>query len=264
MGDNIDSQFCDLLQQILIEGWDVDSRNEATKRLEGCVLEFKTTPLISVRKTAWKNALREMEWFLSGSNNINDLDERVRHWWKPWANSRGFIWNNYGQQLRRNGCDQIKYAIDTLKNHPNSRRNVISTWHTADMIAPETPITNCHGTVIQLFVNPYDRVDMIMYQRSTDMILGVPHNFIQYWAFLQYLAHQSGRKVGKFTWIGGDCHIYKSHFDIAQEMVKVGHDNVIHTPKLIYKPTSDDFKAEDFSLDSSYKPIIKKSVNMVV
>ena len=35
------------------------------------------TPLISVRKTAWKQALQEMEWFLSGSDNIGHLPAAV-------------------------------------------------------------------------------------------------------------------------------------------------------------------------------------------
>jgi thymidylate synthase len=220
-----------------------------------------------VRRTAWKNALREMEWFLSGSNNINDLHEKVRHWWEPWANNAGHINNNYSIQLksfvgRDTVVDQVKYMIDTLINHPNSRRNVITTWNTADMTSMITPITNCHGTVIQAFVEPGDKLCLTMYQRSADIVLGVPHNWIQYWAFMQYLCYQTGLRLGNLTWLGGDCHIYQDHYEMANKIID--HEDVTDIPHLEYNPSGDIFKAEDFSLDGKYKPLINENLKMTV
>ena len=80
---NIDKQYQDLLGKILGYGHYINSRNSITKRLGTQMLQFDSTPIITVRKTSWKLALREMEWFLSGSNNINDLHSSVHNWWKP-------------------------------------------------------------------------------------------------------------------------------------------------------------------------------------
>lgn len=159
--------------------------------------------------------------------------------------------------------DQLDIAIDKLKNDPYSRRNVITTWIPQHVNAGLINPTNCHGSIIQFFVNSDNTVDMTMYQRSADVMLGVPHNWIQYWALLQYLCHQSGREVGKFTWTGGDIHIYEKHFEAAD---KVRYSNISHieTPTLTYNPTSDNFKAEDFSLDGEYKPLIKESLELIV
>ena len=271
----VDENYKYILNKIICEGETISGRNGDTESLLGQRLVFYGTPLVSVRRTAWKLALREFEWFLSGSNDINDLHESVRHWWEPWANESGYIHNNYSKQFRdfaghgHNGgarycdsTDQVQYLIDQLKNDPHSRRNVITTWHTHDMVSPKTPITNCHGSMIQVRVNSSNEIDMIMYQRSADMILGVPHNWIQYHAFMLYLAHQSGRKVGSFTWLGGDCHIYEEHLDIAEEIIDTDTGDVT-TPELIYTPTSNDFKADDFKV-TGYKPILKKSPKMVV
>lgn len=265
------------LKTILTTGSELKTRNSVVKRKKNLLVTFNETPLVSIRRTAWKNALREMEWFLSGSCNINDLHPKVRHWWEPWANERGTIPNNYSEQFKNfagipyedglSDCqttDQIEYMIQTLKNHPQSRRNVITTWNTTDMLSPETPITNCHGTVIQAFVEPDDdSVHLTMYQRSCDMVLGVPHNWIQYWALLEWISHQSGRNVGSFTWIGGDCHIYKDHYEMSDEIVNTDLSNA-SIPDLIYSPSENNFKANDFYLSDKYEPIIKKSVNMVV
>lgn len=267
--NTIDRQYIDLIEDITIEGQDIKSRNSMTRRVTTKQILFTSTPLVSVRRTAWKHALREMEWFLSGSNNIKDLDESVRHWWEPWTVD-GFVFHNYGTQFRHShgsdpykSFDQIKNSIELLKKDPNSRRNIITTWNSNDMNHPATPITNCHGSIIQFFVNPDNTVDMTMYQRSADVMLGVPHNWIQYWAFLQYMCHQSGRDVGKFMWLGGDVHIYENHFQAAEECRNTAISH-IETPILTYTPTSDSFKAEDFTLVGNYKPLIKKSLELIV
>lgn len=272
------AQFAVLLEDILACGEEITTRNSVTMRKCNLMATFKQTPLVTLRKTAWKNALREFEWFMSGSNDIKDLHPSVHHWWEPWANESGYIHNNYSKQFRRfdgagfgptmvpKSVDQIEYMINSLKNHPFSRRNVITTWHTHDMMSPVTPITNCHGTLIMAGVDLKDRVNLTMVQRSADMVLGLPHNWIQYWAFIHYLAHQSGRKVGEFTWFGHDNHIYQDHEMVAHEIIDAVHngDHADVMPKLVYNPTSDDFKADDFTMENDVKPVVTTKIKMTV
>jgi thymidylate synthase len=218
---------------------------------------------------------------MSGSSNIKDLHPSVHKWWKPWADENGEISNNYSHQLRRfDGVDkgqlpsglstpvpyefdQVAHLMNAIKNHPYGRRSVITTWNPADMAHSMTPITNCHGTTIQAFVDPDNSLHLTMYQRSSDMVLGMQHNWVQYWAFLIYLANHCGRDVGSFTWIGGDCHIYEVHYDAAKNICDTASGHV-QTPQLVYTPTSDQFLADDFTLSADYKPLIKKSLPMVV
>lgn len=274
------TQFAVLLEDILACGQEITARNSITRRKCNLVATFKETPLVTLRKTAWKFALREFEWFMSGSSNINDLHPSVHHWWSPWADKNGEIKNNYSKQFRdfagrdvfrgHTGgvvrCDQVVYLIKSLKNHPYSRRAVITTWNTADMVQPETPITNCHGSLIMVNVDLQNRVNLTMVQRSADMVLGLPHNLIQYWSFIHYLAHQSGRKVGEFTWFGHDAHIYQDHIDVAHEIIDAVHngDHANVMPELVYNPTSEDFKADDFTMKNDVKPVVTTKIKMTV
>lgn len=270
---NPNKQFQGLLKNILENGDDIVTRNAPVIRKINLNATFDKTPLISLRTTAWKSALREFDWFMSGSSNINDLHPSVHKWWEPWADKDGEILNNYGAQFRQfyGSCrtggtviqDQVAYLQNSIKNHPFSRRAVITTWNTADMVNPKTPITNCHGSLIQTFVEPDNSLHLTMYQRSSDMILGLPHNLIQYWAFLQYLAYHGKREVGTFNWIGGDCHIYEDHVEMVDKMINLDVD-LIEDIELIYNPTSKDFKADDFSLSKKYNPIIRESLRMTV
>jgi thymidylate synthase len=162
--------------------------------------------------------------------------------------------------------DQVDRCINLLKTDPYSRRNVITTWIPQHVHNGLINPTNCHGTTIQAFVDTQDKVHLTMYQRSADMVLGVPHNFIQYWAFMLYLAKQAGYQPGSLLWVGGDCHIYPDHEDMVYKMRKEVEDKkqTYEVPNLIYTHTSDELKADDFSLDIKYEPIIKESLKMTV
>lgn len=249
-----------------LKGPEIITRNSVVRRVRNFMYSFTSTPLVSARRTSWKNAIREMEWFLSGSNRIADLHPSVHSWWEPWANEDGLVPANYSAQFRgfhgyEDYIDQIHYLVEGIKHHPFSRRNVITTWHTQEMADPETPITNCHGTVIQCFVDPDRSLHLTMYQRSADIILGLPHNWIQYWAFLLWLAEVTGTTAGSFTWVGGDCHLYQEHYGMAQKILAAGFAPPI---ELVYNPTSDRFQAADFSLDKPYEPEITERVKMIV
>jgi thymidylate synthase len=270
-GAYADRAYQGILSRLLNYGKAVTTRNSRVLRGVAETVEFHTTPLVSVRKTSWKNALREWEWFMSGSANIRDLHPDVRHWWEPWVKG-GVVWNNYSAMFRRSGrddwYDQIEYLVDGVRRHPYSRRNLITTWETERMADPITPITNCHGTVIQAFVDPPEAahrpgaLTLVTYQRSADVVCGLPHNWLQYFAFLLWLAHRTGHVAKALVWIGGDVHLYEQHFDIAHEVLAAATETP--GPRLVYTPTSEDFKADDFALDREYRPKVLTRAEMVV
>lgn len=261
---NINRAYQGLIYGTMTYGFETFTRNAIRKRfITSSPIVIDSTPLITVRKTAWKSALREWEWFMSGSDNIKDLHESVRKWWSPWADTNGRVRFNYGYQFRfwENYLDQIEWLIDNIIKHPMSTRNIISTWNLSDMIHDECRITNCHGTMIQCFVDGNNALHLKTYQRSVDTICGLPHNWIQYWAFLMWLSHRTGKKVGNLIWIGGDVHIYEQHYEIAKKMMEIIPS---FPPELIYTPVGTEFKAENFSLDREYEYTLNETVEMVV
>lgn len=258
--------FKGFLDTILQTNDKITTRNSEVYRDIGLSAFFNHTPLITIRRTAWMNALREWEWFMSGSCNISDLHPSVHSWWKPWADENGIINNNYSKQFR--SCtgadgtyDQISGVIEGVKKHPFSRRNIITTWHGYDMNDSRTPITNCHTSLLQFFVKK-DKLYFITNQRSSDMLLGLPHNLIQSWAFLLFMAKATGYEAGGFTWVGGDCHIYMDHVEMAKKIIDYKEEIPQNT--LIYKGDGQVFKASDFELQDKYEPIFKESLKMTV
>lgn len=248
-----DYQYRDLLMLAMTDGDFVTARNAETQRLfDAPPMIFTETPLITTRKTAWKMALREMEWFLSGDPQC---PAELLPWWQDQLDPNGcFYFCGYGQQLRAwdEWFDQVQYLIDGLKAHPTSRRHILTTWNAGEMKDiteinrnPATP-TTCHTTIAQFFVRS-GHLYMTSYQRSADILLGLPHNLIQSWALLLWLCYQTDLRPGHLRWLLGDAHIYQepTHLQCAREIV-----DAIPSPcdaTLLYVPANKtEFRASDF------------------
>ena len=253
--------YAALLKEIIKEGDEVTTRNsDVYSHFNLPNTTFTSAPLVTVRKTAWKKALREMEWFLSGERKC---PEELLDWWdgQLHPHTKEYI-DGYSEQLRSSiytdygdswAFDQVEFIQKALKENPNSRRLLMSVWNPGSMANitdsndnPNTP-TCCHSIVVQFFVrNGY--LSMKTYQRSADMLLGVPHNWIQSWAMLMWFAHHAGLKVGSMTWMWGDAHIYKeeSHLQTVSKILEAQAEDC--PVELVYTPTTDAFKASDFSI----------------
>ena len=260
---NVNNEYQWLLSTILNDGDRITTRNHnAISDISGIGASFDHFPLVTLRKTAWKKAIREMEWFMSGNSKCPD---DLLDWWDGQLNPNGCYYFGYSTQFRdftgwESYFDQVAFVLNALKKHHNSRRIIMTTWHSEEMAKitkanqnPNTP-TCCHGTVIQFFVRN-GKLSIHTYQRSADMLLGVPHNWVQYWALLLYFAYHSSLEVGKLVWTFGDAHIYDdpSHLDCVKEILKgqLSKDK----PELIYKYSGEvdhvglpAFKSCDFSI----------------
>lgn len=282
---NTDRKYADLIHDVFTFGERVPSRQGGTTVSANTLfMTFASTPLVMLRRTAWKNALREWEWFMQGTDRVDRLHDKVRHWWNPWGEKHGGrVKYNYGMQFRHahgwheaneafegrvaKGFDQIEALVTGIREHPYGRRHVLTTWNASDMASKECPITNCHGTVVQFFRSE-SRLDMTMYQRSCDMILGVPHNWVQYWAFLLWVCGRVDAQPGRFKWIGGDCHIYEEHVDVARRICDAAEvwSPRLPSPVLHHKaPGCEFFRADDFEMRNPVtEPAITDEVRMVV
>jgi thymidylate synthase len=126
-------------------------------------------------------------------------------------------------------------------------------------------ISNCHSTLVQFFVR-FGTLYMTSYQRSADLLLGVPHNWLQSWALLLWFAHHSNLDVGHLLWLFGDAHIYQepSHLDTIEAIKSVLPYYKLYEKnpfKMVYNfgggyddKNTPIFRAEDFTLEGTVPP----------
>lgn len=263
MRTTADKIYLALLQEVIKNGDEVTTRNSDVYthwNLPNVV--FDKFPLITLRKTAAMKAIREMEWFLSGDG---ECPEVLLDWWNGQLSPEGSLEDGYSHQFRKSCMydaeegefalfDQVNFIAEAIKTNPNSRRLLMSIWNPGEMARitetnenPNTP-TCCHSIVVQFFVRN-GKLNMKTYQRSADMLLGVPHNWVQSWAMLTYFANRAGLEVGSMTWMWGDAHVYKheSHLEVVSTLLE-GQYDFDASLELAYQPTSEEFLASDFSI----------------
>jgi thymidylate synthase len=185
-------------------------------------------PLLTTKRVPLRAVAVELLWFLRGSTNNNDLLAERVHIWDAWADASGELGPIYGKQWRRwegpNGVvvDQIANLVRDIAAvkadpwHYAARRLMLTAWNPADMPPPTTP-TGCH-TFAQFNVTD-GKLSCHLYQRSADMLLGVPFNIASYALLTHLFAKVTGLAVGTYTHSFGDAHIYENHFAQVDEQL---------------------------------------------
>jgi len=266
-----EKQYLEILENILDHGENREDRTGvgtisifSPQKIE--VFLDQGFPLLTTKKMAWINMIDELLWFLSGKSNINDLPNRTKHWWKPWADENGDLGPVYGVLWRKwpykdKKIDQLLNLINSIKNNPYSRRHILTTWHPGELENQALP--PCHGLVIQFYVDKDRQLSCSVYQRSADCFIGLPHNIASYSLFLMMIAQVCELTPYKLSYLVGDAHIYNNHID----QVKLQLSREPKTgPKMIINPeikNIDDFKYEDFKLEGyEHHPAIKGEVSV--
>ena len=288
MSQHADLQYRDLLADILEHGDPrLDRTGVGTRAVFGRLCRFDcsdgTVPILTTKRIYWKTAVKEMLWFLTGGTNLQPLlRENVRIWtdW-PLAKYReatgeaiaqaeferriveddafaarwGELGPVYGRQWRRwtgpdgREHDQIGSLIETLRTNPASRRMLFHAWNVPEIGAMALP--PCH-LLYQYHVSSAGRLSCILYQRSADVLLGVPFNWTGAAALLLLLAQQADLVPGELVWVGADTHLYANHERQARE--QLGREpRPSPTLRLARRASIDDYRIEDFTLEG-YDP----------
>lgn len=284
-----EQSYLDLMADILARGDErVDRTGVGTRSLFGSMMRFDlsdgTVPILTTKRVYWKMAVKEMLWFLSGGTNIRPLlQEKVTIWtdWPLAAYRRetgeaisqaafeqrivedeafaarwGELGPVYGKQWRRwvgpdgREHDQIATLIKGLVETPASRRLLFHAWNVAELGGMALP--PCH-MVYQYHVTSDGRLNGLMYQRSCDVLLGLPFNLTGAVALQAMLAQQAGLRLGEFVWMGGDVHLYLNHLDAAREQLS-RPPRPLPRLTLARRPDSiDGYRIDDFVLEG-YDP----------
>lgn len=247
-------QYLDLLQRVLDEGQvKHDRTGTGTKSVFGHQMRFNLEegfPVLTTKKLHLKSIIYELIWFLKGDTNARYLQENGVRIWNEWADPDGNLGHIYGYQWRswpdyKGGfIDQISNAVNDIKNNPDSRRIIVSSWNVADLDNMNLP--PCHA-FFQFYVCN-GRLSLQLYQRSADIFLGVPFNIASYALLLKMMAQVCGLKAGDFIHTLGDAHIYLNHMEQVQ--LQLSRDPR-PLPEMLINPSIDnifDFKYEDFEL----------------
>ena len=211
-----------LLEQIIQTGVSKEDRTgTGTLSIFGPQLRFDLNegfPLLTTKKVHFKSVVYELLWFITGSTNVQYLQENGVSIWDEWADAEGELGPVYGKQWRRwqkpdgSTVDQLAEVVDQLRRNPDSRRLLVSAWNVADIHSMALP--PCHA-FFQFYVAD-NKLSCQLYQRSADVFLGVPFNIASYALLTHMVAQVCGLGVGEFVHTMGDAHLYSNHLEQAK------------------------------------------------
>ena len=182
-------------------------------------------PALTLRRTALKSAMDEVLWiYQRKSNNIRDLKPHI---WDEWADETGSIGKAYGYQVGVKShypdgdFDQMDRVLKDLRENPYSRRIMTNLYTFADL--SEMNLYPCaFNAIYNVTQEPGDdrpTLNMLLVQRSQDVLAANNWNVCQYAILLMMVAQVSGMNAGELVHMIADAHIYDRHVGVVRELI---------------------------------------------
>lgn len=223
-------------------------------------------PALTLRRTALKSAMDEILWiYQKKSNNINDLNSHI---WDQWADESGSIGKAYGYQIAQKShypegdFDQMDRVLYDLEHTPFSRRIMTNMYTFADLhqmnLYPCAYSVTYNVTQGEGGEKPV--LNMVLMQRSQDILAANNWNVCQYAILLMMVARHVDMVAGELLHVIVDAHIYDRHVDIVRELIErpqypAPRVSLNSNVKNFYDFTTDDLIVEDYNHGPQVKNI---------
>lgn len=223
-------------------------------------------PALTLRKTALKSCMDEVLWiYQRKSNNIHDLKPHV---WDEWADEDGSIGTAYGYvvgekfEFKGEQIDQMDYVLKQLKETPYSRRIMTNLYQFHDLATGHLDPC-CYSATYNVTKDAASGklvLNMVLNQRSQDVLAANNWNVCQYAILLMMVAQVNDMIPGELIHVIADAHIYDRHVDAIKELLsreEYPAPKVRLNPEVkdFYQFTTDDLIVEDYVAGEQIKNI---------
>lgn len=172
--------------------------------------------------------------------------------WRRWPHYVPIGEAGDGETLYRRdskGIDQMAALVDSLRTNPGSRRHLFTGWNVAELDTMALP--PCHMTY-QFHVTGAGELSCLLFQRSCDVVLGLPFNLFAAAMLTAMLGQQTGLTPRELIWSGGDTHLYSNHMEAVEQQLSrtpAGEPRfeILRHPDSLFHYRIDDFLVRDYS-----------------
>lgn len=274
-----DTQYRDRLAYILEHGVRVTSQQgvDALTVIAPPPMHFKLEngfPMITERsvKGFWKGSIGEICAFINGARTLEELEAYGCKFWTAWgtpekAAKRGLEVGDLGPgsygaafhdfpTSEGTSYNQIQNIVEQMIEFPHLRTHFISPWIPQYIIRgtgkqQKVVVAPCHGWIHLRIID--NKLTLHMFQRSSDVPVGLPSNMIQYAALLMMFAHVTNTEPYEFVHSASDAHIYVDQIPMVEELL--ARESKPFPTVTMTNPHDSifDFRKDDFEL-SDYDP----------
>lgn len=242
---DMEYQYLNILNVLMNKNKFRETRNQKTISKFSTIMKYDLEfgfPLLTTKKMFFRGIVEELLFFIRGDTDVSLLNNKGVKFWNANTTEEfikktglklkkfdmgpmyGFQWRHYGasykgkdEEYKGQGFDQLSKVIKEIKNNSSSRRIVITTFNPA--AADKGVLYPCHSLMVQFYIND-NKLSMTCYNRSSDVLLGLPFNIASSALLLTLIAKVTNNKPGELSIHLGDYHIYKSHVDAVKKQLE--------------------------------------------
>lgn len=172
---------------------------------------------------------RELDWYVSGSLNVNDIPGGAPSIWKQVSSSEGLINSNYGFLfLSEENGNQLDHVVKHFLADPGTRR--ATAVYTRPSIHKEWNFDGMSDFICTNAVQYLIRdglLHVVVQMRSNDIVFGYRndyawHRFAQRVVIDELMLHGIEVAAGPIIWNAASLHIYARHFWMLDHFIQTG------------------------------------------
>ena len=219
--ETVDDLMRKVVEVILASGSHILTGKGECTEITGTLLEL-TNPLARLSRTETRgklfSPLGELCWYLARSKQLDFIEYYIPAYKESAEN--GEIPGAYGPRLFNwNGINQRANVAARLKKNPNTRRAAIQLFDAADIDVKHKDIP-CTCTL--QFLLRKGELNLIVYMRSNDAYLGLPHDIFCFTMLQEIVARDVSAQLGTYKHVVGSLHLYDKNQEKAQQFLNEG------------------------------------------
>lgn len=227
--DSLDDLLRAAIEAVLKRGEHVSPTKGPNRELRGVTLQL-TNPRARLSRSESRgkvfSALGELLWYVSGSNATDQITHYISHYSR--YDEGGIVFGAYGPRLRGD-TDQLATVVNLLRERPSTRRAVVQLFDGADLLEPHEDVP-CTCTL--QFLNREAGLDLIVYMRSNDVFIGLPHDVFCFSMIQELVARSIAVDVGQYIHVAGSLHLYDNNADDARHFLDEGYFGTKEMPPM--------------------------------
>jgi len=216
------------IKELQDENFTIDKTGQKTIEYIGASFKADQPSIFGVTSESYINA--ELDWYLSGSTNINDIyppdlnedgstsRRDPPQAWTYAANEHGEINSNYGYLIFDDKYyRQFDNVVAELHENPDSRRATMI--YTRPSIWTEFNENGKNDFICTNAVTYYlrdDAVQCVVQMRSNDVVFGYKNDYAWQHYILGQVANSIQKPAGDIIWQVQNLHVYERHFDLVK------------------------------------------------
>lgn len=187
------------------------------------------------------SGIGELAWYLAGSDETDFIARYIRAYRDYDVNGR--IPSAYGPRLFGSGEGQIASLVSLLREHPSTRRAVAQIFDREDLLGKSVEVP-CTCSIQFMLRN--GRLDALVYMRSNDAYIGLPHDVFAFTMIQELVASSLCAELGTYMHVVGSLHLYERDETSAQSFLGEGKQTQDFMPNM---PTGDPWEGVEKFLE---------------